>query len=320
MVDLTKIKINGRYSLIDNHLFIYNGGSGFAFKMQGNGFTLNLKSIPADGYIYIIVDRNYTDKTKLLISDNISCLFNDNEPHLVDIVKVNEANDNALELVDLIVDGEFLNYDFKYQNKVVVYGDSTVAGFGILSHEGSASIHNCDAVEDLFYQALYELNMVADIFSASGYGLAFSAYTCPKNIGVIDFFNKVKVHSDILWNPDYKNDLLIVSLGCNDNSYIQENLRNKDQLIEEFETKYKKLIDSEINKNPEIKILMVYGTLTEASAYYLHEETYKYLKPFYKNLFIHKFNGDNTAISNHAFVDAHKRMAEELKKVIKEIL
>ena len=84
--------------------------------------------------------------------------------------------------------------------------------------------------------------------------------------------------------------------------------------------KYKKLIDSEVNKNPGIKILMVYGTLLETSAYYLYEETYEYLKPFYKNLLIHKFNGDNTAISNHAFVDAHKQMAEELKKVIKEIL
>lgn len=320
MVDLTKIKINGRYSLADRHLSIYNGGSGFSFKMQGNGFTLKLKSIPVDGYIYIIIDRNYTDKTKLLISDNISCLFNDDESHLVDIVKANEANDNALEVVDLIVDGELLDYDFQYKNKVIVYGDSTVAGFGILSHDDVASIHNCDAVEDLFFQALYELNMNADIFSASGYGLAFSAYTCPKNIGVIDFFNKVKVHSDISWNPDNKNDLLIISLGCNDNSYIQENLRNKEQLIEVFETKYKKLIDSEVNKNPGIKILMVYGTLLETSAYYLYEETYEYLKPFYKNLLIHKFNGDNTAISNHAFVDAHKQMAEELKKVIKEIL
>ena len=320
MVDLTKIKINGRYSLADKHLSIYNGGSGFSFKMQGNGFTLKLKSIPVDGYIYIIIDRNYTDKTKLLISDNISCLFNDDESHLVDIVKANEANDNALEVVDLIVDGELLDYDFQYKNKVIVYGDSTVAGFGILSHDDVASIHNCDAVEDLFFQALYELNMNADIFSASGYGLAFSAYTCPKNIGVIDFFNKVKVHSDISWNPDNKNDLLIISLGCNDNSYIQENLRNKEQLVEVFETKYKKLIDSEVNKNPGIKILMVYGTLLETSAYYLYEETYEYLKPFYKNLLIHKFNGDNTAISNHAFVDAHKQMAEELKKVIKEIL
>ena len=320
MVDLTKIKINGRYSVINDRLFIYNGGSSFSFKMQGSGFTLKLKSIPVDGYIYIIIDRNYIDKTKLLITDNINCLFNDDEPHLVDVVKANEANDNALEVMDLIVDGELLDYDFQYKNKVVVYGDSTVAGFGILSHNGPASIHNCDAVEDLFFQALYELNMNADIFSASGYGLAFSAYTCPKNIGVIDFFNKVKVHSDISWNPNNKNDLLIISLGCNDNSYIQENLRNKDQLIDEFKTKYKKLIDSEVSKNPDIRILMVYGTLTEVSAYYLYEETYEHLKPFYKNLFIHKFNGDNTAISNHAFVDAHKQMAEELKKVIKEIL
>ena len=64
---------------------------------------------------------------------------------------------------------------------------------------------------------------------------------------------------------------------------------------------------------------MVYGTLKEETAYYLNEEVYKELKPLYKNLYIHKFNGDNTAISHHAYVDQHDLMAEELKQVIKSI-
>ena len=65
---------------------------------------------------------------------------------------------------------------------------------------------------------------------------------------------------------------------------------------------------------------MVYGTLKEEDAYYLSEETYKCLKPFYKNLFVHKFNGDNSGISNHAYVTAHDKMAAELKEVIKSLL
>ena len=312
--------MNGRFSINKGHIYIYNGGSGFSFKMKGKSFDLKLKSLSQSGYIYIIIDRDYQNKTKLLISDNIHCEFNDNKEHYVGIIKANEANDNTLELVDLIIDGVLLDYDFTYEKKAIVYGDSTVAGFGILSHEGSSSIHNCDAVEDFFFQALYELNMEMDIFSASGYGLTFSAYTSPKTIGIIDFFNKVKVHSDIDWNDDDKNDLLIISLGCNDNSYIQENVRRKEQLVKQFINKYKILIDSEINKNPHIKILMAYGTLKEESAYYLYEKTYEELKPYYENLFIHKFNGDNSAISNHAYVDAHKAMAEELKEVIAQIL
>ena len=48
--------------------------------------------------------------------------------------------------------------------------------------------------------------------------------------------------------------------------------------------------------------------------------TYEYLKPLYKNLFIHKFDGDNTAISNHAYVDKHDIMAKELIEVINQIM
>ena len=65
---------------------------------------------------------------------------------------------------------------------------------------------------------------------------------------------------------------------------------------------------------------MIYGTLLEKDAYYLYEETYQYLKPMYKNLYIHRFNGDDSAISNHAYVTTHNKMAEELKSVIKSIL
>ena len=76
----------------------------------------------------------------------------------------------------------------------------------------------------------------------------------------------------------------------------------------------------EIKLNPNLKILLVYGTLKEEVAYYLYEKAYEQLKPIYKNLYIHKFNGNNTAISNHAYVTAHEKMSEELKNVIKTIL
>jgi hypothetical protein len=130
----------------------------------------------------------------------------------------------------------------------------------------------------------------------------------------------LKVNSNINYEDDFKPDLLIISLGCNDNSYIQEDSKLRDTRINYFKRQYQALIDSQIKDNKDLKILMIYGTLKEENAYYLYEETYEYLKPLYKNLYIHKFNGDNSAISNHAYVTAHKRMKEELKQVIKEIM
>ena len=320
MIDFSKLVFIGRYNIQNSKAYIYNGGSGFSFLMKGTGFELVSDSIDQDGYYYIIIDKDYKNKRKVLVSNSKPFVFGKEGLYQVDIIKANEANDNTLVLKDIKVNGTLFTIQNEPKKKVVVYGDSTIAGFGILAKTGAADIHNCDAVEDFCFQALYELNMDMDIFSASGYGLTFSQYTFPMDMGIIDYFDKLKVHSEISWNNQSKNDLLIISLGTNDNAFIQGHIEKKDELIDLFKINYRKLIDAEMSKNPEIKVLMVYGTLTEVTAYPLIEETYKYLKHLYNNLYIHKFNGDCSAISNHAFVNAHKRMAEELKNEIKNIL
>lgn len=314
------MELFGRYSFRNDHYTFYNGGTGFSFKMKGNSFTISFISKPVDGYYYIIIDRDYSCRIKVYTDKPYKYSFNDDNEHLVDIIKANEANDNVFELETLEVDGQILKYDHKYDYTAKVYGDSSIAGFGILSHDGPSSVHTNDSVRDFCFKALYEMNIKMDILAASGYGLAFSAYTCPKNIGIYDYINKVSVNSNNIWKDASKYDILIISLGCNDDSFIRENPENKEENIQKFIKKYQSLIDEQMKINPDIKTLMIYGTLKEEDAYYLYEQTYKRLKPLYKNLYIHKFDGDKSAISNHAYVEAHEKMSEELKMVLKTIL
>lgn len=320
-MNLKNIKINGRYIIQDGKLVLFNSGSGISFKMKGKSFTVTIGSKTWPCYYYFIIDRDYKNKVKLSTPCNPVCCFsfNDEKEHMVDIVKANEANDSLLFIEDLEIDGKLLEYDHQYDKKVIVYGDSTIAGYGILSHD-EASIDTSDGVRDFAYHALYELNYDMDIFCASGYGLSFSAYTTPKTIGIYDYIKKVSVNSDFSWERQNKHDILIISLGCNDASYISEQPNNKEEYAKMFIKRYQGLIDSEIKLNSDIKILMIYGTLKEQQAYYLVEQAYESLKPLYKNLYIHKFDGDNTAASNHAFITAHDRMAEELKAVLKSLL
>ena len=316
-----KIKLNGRYIFKDNHYFFFNGGSGFSFKMSGNSFSFLFDSTSSYAYIYIIIDRDYSHKIKIKMShQEYKYEFKDTRTHYIDIVKANESNDNVIKLLGFKVNGELLDYDFNYSKRIKVYGDSSIAGFGILEHNGVGSIDNSDSVKDFCYKALYENNVDMNMLAASGWGLRFSIYTCPNNVGIIDYIDKVAVNKKDDWNDHSKYNLLIISLGTNDSAYIEAYPSKKEENIEEFIKAYQKLIDFEVRKNKDIKILMVYGTLKEENVYYLIEETYKCLKPLYKNLYIHKFNGDNSAISNHAYVDAHDSMAEQLKSVIKEIL
>ena len=319
-MNLQNIKLNGRHYIDEGRVYFYNGGSGLSFKLNGSGFTIGFKSTPVEGYFYIIVDHNYNKKVKVsTLEKEYKYSFVNKDVHFVDIVKANEANDNVFELIKLGFDGELLEFDESYNGVVKVFGDSTIAGFGILEKTGPASIHNSDSVRDFCYHALYELGMDIDILSASGYGLAFSAYTNPKTIGLFDYLDRVAVNQHIEWQDHSKANLIIISLGCNDNSFIQET-SDKEERINEYNSKLKRLIDLISKGDNTIRVLMVYGTLNEESAYYLYEQAYENLKPYYYNLHIHKFKGDSSAISNHAYVDAHDRMAEELKQVIKQIL
>lgn len=319
MVDFNKIQINGRYSYKDGYYYIYNGGSGLSFKMKGSGFTVSFDSSPIDSFFYVIIDRDFANKKKHLSSKKGISIKLDGDIHYIDIVKANEAIDTTLKILDLSIEGELLDYDHVYSDRVRVIGDSTIAGYGILAHSGEGNIETSDSIQDFCYQALYEINAYVDVFSASGWGLAFSIYTCPQQMGIIDYIDKVAVNKNDDWVDNSEYDLVIVSVGTNDNSFIEQNPDLKDKRFEEYITKYKQLIDKQIANNPNVKILMIYGTLNEENAYYVSEETYKRLKPLYKNLSIHKFKGDNSGISNHAYVTAHKDMAEQLKAVIKDL-
>ena len=66
MIDLFNTHINGRYLFKDNILYLYNGGSSLSFKMNGDAFVVYLEHIPSPGYFYIIIDRDYENKIKVL--------------------------------------------------------------------------------------------------------------------------------------------------------------------------------------------------------------------------------------------------------------
>ncbi len=316
-----KFYISGRYAIKNNVLSLFHGGSSISFKMSGDSFTLSMRFATTQGYFYIIINRDYENKIKVYLDNNgYTYTFSKKDIYYVDIIKANECNMNILLIEDIKVNGELFDYDHEYNKKVRIYGDSTVAGYGILAKEGEGNIHNSDSVSDFIFNSLYELNMGIDIFSASGWGLTFSNYTSPKNIGIINFINKVGPNLNIDYKDAFKEDLLIISLGTNDDSYIKANIDKMPTLVDYFIKQYEHLIKHELKKNKELKILMVYGTLKEEQAYYLVEQTYNSLKSKYPYLFIHKFNGDKTAISNHAFVSQHKIMCEELKTIIKELL
>ena len=313
--------IRGRYKTINGFLQFFNTGSGVSLCVQGKSITFDIKPIVQSCFVYIIKDFDLNQKTKYFIDEDIDLTIplGDDKPHYIDLVKVNEAKENSLVIRDIKIDGKILKYAEKPNKFVKVYGDSTIAGYGILAHTGEANIETNDGVEDFCFRALYELNYDFDLFTGSGWGLTFSAYTEPKEIGIEKYTENLCVNSSEKWTSK-KADLLIISLGTNDYAYIEENIGQKDSLFDEFFHSYKKIIEKERQDNKDLPVLMVYGSLKEEHVYPLIEQTYNKLSKEIDNLYIVKLPGDNSGISYHSFVTYHKKMAEVLKEKILSII
>ena len=277
--------------------------------------------IPSSGYITVIKNKNFDKKEKIFIknSKTISLSLNENSYELIDIIKVNESTKNTLIIEKIECDGTFGKINQNNEKYVKVYGDSSIAGFGILSHDGEENIHNSDGLENFCFRTLYDLGFDYDIFCASGWGLTFSEYTNPKEVGIEKFKDKICVNSNEKWDRK-KCDLLIISLGTNDQSFIDANPTKKDKNISKFITSYKKIIEDEKKLNNDLPVLMIYGSLKEENVYPLIEKTYEEISKILSNICLVKLDGDNSAISNHSFVEFHPKMSSQLTNKIKDIL
>lgn len=316
-----KIIIRGRYTLEKEGTKFYNVGSGLSFKVKGGKTSVKILTEKGPGYVYLIRDFDYENKEKILIekSKEIEIFFNDDKPHFVDLIKANEPADNYMIFGKVTTSGELLDIDETGKKFVKVYGDSCLAGYGILAHEGPTNYLNNDGLQNFCFRALYSLGLDYDIFAASGWGMTFSAWTDPKTVGIEEFRDKVCINSNVKWDGKTP-DLLIICLGANDTSYIIENQENSKVLTEKFIKSYENFVKKEREKNPGIPLLMVYGSLKEEGVYPLIEKTYEYLRKKYPNIYIVKVPGDNSGIDYHSYISYHPKMAEVLKQKITEIL
>ena len=313
--------IKGRYKKVGEFLQIFNTGTTISLHVLARSVTFDLRPIGKHCFVYVIKDFDYNQKEKYFIDEDIDLTISldDNKPHYIDLVKANEALDNSLLIKDIKTDGKVLNYEEKPSKFIKVYGDSTVAGYGILAHSGVADVDTSDGVEDFCFRALYSLKCDHDIFAASGWGLVFSQFSDPQTDGVEKYRDCLCIKNDEKW-VSKDPDLLIISLGTNDFSYMVINPDKKEELEAKFIASYRKFIEKERKNNSSLPVLMVYGTLKEEWVYPLIEKTYNVLSKEFDNLYLVKIPGDNTGIDNHCHVSHHKEMAEVLKEKIISIL
>lgn len=321
--------INGRYNLSDA-LYLYNSVSGVYFVTDATYVVIdfdciNYRNKEQKSYISFIVDDERKNECFEFGKNHYELLL-DGKKHLIKIQKVNEAIDFTFVISSIGANGEFYSV-CKKQRKIEVIGDSTTAGYGVFGKVEDAKVtSNCDGLQDFAYLAAGLVDAECHVYSASGWGAKASIWTEPKEIGFIDYLDRVAVKQPIKWDHSkYEPDLLIFSIGTNDMIYIEEkdasgNFINYDGRMKDFLETYEKVIEYEWSFYPNAKVLLVYGCMQEKHIYEADHLVYESLKKKHDNVYELELCGDLLGCGTHPSVASHHDMSLVLADYIKKIM
>ena len=211
-----------------------------------------------------------------------------------------------------------------YQNELLVFGDSTVSAFGNLGKcDDEKTLFDTDGLQGFAYLVAKHFNLSPNILSGSGWGLTFSPWTVPNRRPMLKYIDKVAVIEDVKYDLTQVNPkIILISLGCNDShyyTYTGEVGKTNNELLEEFQNDYHKLLEILNKLYPKIPIIMIYGVMREVHNYKPMHELYLKLKDSF-NLYEAFIEGDISGVSTHPSKDSHKEIADKLIKMIEGII
>lgn len=314
---------------------VYHSASGFELFFKG---TMVSAVITATNYnsstyrpcIVIVVDDDFDNAQTLflnkasqevvLVSDN-----NDLEEHKVDLYKRSESIDSHIAIELIKTDGIFIKKIVNKELKMEFIAASSSTGYGNLGSPSSSgkTTENSDCLRGFAFLTAQALNADVNIFSASGWGCAFSKWTTPNTANVPTEYRKVDFNSSVPWiHGYYIPDVVVVNLGTNDWSYINAATTDaeKDSRLNQFQSAYIDFLKYLHDIYPDAQIIVLYGLMNESSIYDITESIVTRAKLAIPNLVSIKINGDAGGYNSHPSLASHKQIAEKLTQFIKETL
>ena len=330
MIDLNKLFIHGRYYYNDGKLYLYNTASGIEFNFRGKIASISLQAKigqQARAWIRVIIDNDDKKPVELKFGPQmqefkLNCSEVDKN-HNIKIFKVSEAIESHVIISNLEIDGYFLDKPV-YDYDLLVYGDSTVSAFGNLGNvDDEKTLDDTDGLNGFAYLVAKHFNLSPNILSGSGWGLSFSPWTTPMRRPLLKYYDKVAVIEDIPYDLTKVNPkVILISLGCNDShyyTYTGEIGKTNNELLEEFQNDYHKLLTNLDGLYPNVPIVMIYGVMKEVHNYKPMHELFLKEKDLF-NLHEAFIEGDTKGVSTHPSLDSHHQIASILIKMIEEII
>lgn len=314
---------------------VYHSASGFEIFVKGFNVyatitATNYNAAASRPCIVIVIDDDFDNAKTIFLSkasQDVALMTNNNDAleHKIDLYKRSESIDSHIAVSLIKTDGIFIQKIEQKELKMEFIAASSSTGYGNLGTPSSSgkTTENSDALKGFAFLTAQKLNADINIFSASGWGCAFSQWTSPNNTNVPAYYDYVDFKSDIPWNSGkYIPDVVVVNLGTNDWSYINAatSATQKDQRMTDFQKAYVEFLKKLHSYYPDAQIVVLYGLMQESSIYEITESIVKNAKVFIPDLAVIKIVGDAGGYNSHPSAKRHAEIADELAAFIEDLL
>ena len=314
---------------------VYHSASGFELFFKGTTVVATITATNSNSstyrpYIVIVVDDDFDNAKTMALTkatQEVVLVENNNDllEHKVDLYKRSESIDSHIAIESIKTDGVFVKKIVNKELKLEFIAASSSTGYGNLGSPSSSgkTTENSDALHGFAFLTAQALDADINIFSASGWGCAFSQWTTPKTANVPDEYKMVDFKSSVPWiHGYYVPDVVVVNLGTNDWSYINaaKTAEEKDNLMNEFQKKYIAFLKDLHDYYPDAQIIVLYGLMNETSMYEITQSIVNTARIAIPNIASIQISGDAGGYNSHPSLNSHKIIAEKLTKFIKETI
>ncbi len=247
----------GRTYTSSGALALDNAATGFEAVFYGTKLEAYIQPMHNPLIIRVYIDGGEGESVSLMRSRTYALAEGLTEGvHTVRVVKATTSQHGVIYFSELQTDGKFLVPPKKDRPSIEFLGDSISVGGGILATASeSGSIENSDATLAFPYIAAGILD--ADYSLVATDGICTKAKTALPDVNMIEMYGYLSsVTFGKYEHPLDQFDVVVIGVGTNDAYAL-----SSGYTIEEYQKDYPELLQLVREKNPDAKIVCVYGMM-----------------------------------------------------------
>lgn len=331
-----KYKVQGRTKVINNLLMLDYSASGMEFTAYCEGdvsVTFSAQSIISanDGgcYFTVIVDgvkqaRDFcritsTGETKFVIAKDLKI-----GNHTFEIYRQTEIERATIGIKEINIRGNVLSAPKNNDMYIEFVGDSITTAYGNLTlgstkpQNPSYPLHQ-DATQGYAYLTARALNADWSIVARQGIG----AVTGYQPVNMQKVYPLLRHHKDAntLYDFSRQPDYVVIGLGANDfSTYNNPTYTNPVLTVADLKKGFSDMFDLIHTKNPNAKIIWVYGwTTSSANAGSTIKEVIAEKGGAEAGFYTLEVDKNSQGANSHSYYTAHTEYANKLSRFIKSL-